>query len=262
MSRSPATYETNLSRFRAADRRAASQDRRAALRPRGLGGRHLRRDQPAQQEKPATDQGDLQQAFLVADRAGGASSAAAVHARLHRRHVHRFPRAARRPQLRRRPGDRRRPGALQRRAVHGHRPPEGPRHQGEDLPQLRHAAAGGLPQGAAAHEARREVRPAAVHVHRYAGRLSRHRRRGARAVGGHRPQPLRNGRPAHADHRHHHRRRRLRRRARDRHRRHHADAAVRDLLGDLARRLRIDPLEVGQARRRRPRKRSASPRHG
>ena len=25
-------------------------------------------------------------------------------------------------------------------AVHGHRPSEGPRHQGEDLPQLRHAA--------------------------------------------------------------------------------------------------------------------------
>ena len=33
----------------------------------------------------------------VADRAGRAASAAAVHARLYRRHVHRFPRAARRP---------------------------------------------------------------------------------------------------------------------------------------------------------------------
>ena len=61
----------------------------------------------------------------------------------------RVPRAARRPPLRRRSGDRRRPRALRRRAVHGHRPPEGPRHQGEDAPQLRHAAARGLPQGAA-----------------------------------------------------------------------------------------------------------------
>ena len=52
--------------------------------------------------------------------------------------------------LRRRSGDRRRPRALQRQAVHGDRPPEGPRHQGKDPPQLRHAAARGLPQGAAA----------------------------------------------------------------------------------------------------------------
>ena len=37
---------------------------------------------------------------VVADRAGGAAPAAAVHARLHRRHVHRLSRAARRPQLR------------------------------------------------------------------------------------------------------------------------------------------------------------------
>ena len=131
-------------------------------------------------------------------------------------HVHRFPRAARRPRVRRRPRDRRRPRALQRPAVHGDRPPEGPRHQGEDLPQLRHAAARGLSQGAAADEARREVRPAAVHVHRHARRLPRHRRRGARPVRGDRPQPLRDGRAARADHRHRHRRRRLGRRARDR----------------------------------------------
>ena len=77
-----------------------------------------------------------------------------------------------------------------------------------------------------------------------------HRRRGARAVGSDRPQPLRDGRAAHADHRDGHRRRRLRRRARDRDRRRHADAAVRDLLGDLARRLRVDPLEVRRARAR------------
>ena len=40
----------------------------------------------------------------------------------------------------RRRRDRRRPGALQRRAVRRHRPPEGPRHQGKDRAQLRHAA--------------------------------------------------------------------------------------------------------------------------
>ena len=38
------------------------------------------------------------QAHVVADRAGRAPPAAPVHARLHRRHVHRFPRTARRPQ--------------------------------------------------------------------------------------------------------------------------------------------------------------------
>ena len=75
-----------------------------------------------------------------------------------------------------------------------------------------------------------------------------HRRRGARPVGGDRPQPLRDGRAARADHRHRDRRRRLRRRARDRHRRRHADAAVRDVLGDLARGLRVDPVEVRRAR--------------
>ena len=46
-----------------------------------------------------------------------------------------------------------------------------------------------------------------------------------------------------ADHHHHHRRGRLRRRARDRGGRPGADAAVRDLFGDLARGLRLDPVE-------------------
>ena len=150
------------------------------------------------EEKPAAYEGHLQQADGVADRAGRAPSAAAVHARLHQRHVHRLPRAARRSHVRRRSGDHRRPRPLQRRALHGDRPPEGPRHEGEDPPQLRHAAARGLPQGAAPHEARGEVRPAAVHVRRHARRLSRHRRRGARPVGGDRPQPLRDGGAARA----------------------------------------------------------------
>mgnify|MGYP003694203969 CR=1 FL=1 len=50
----------------------------------------------------------------------------------------------------RRSRDRRRPRALQRQAVHGARPPEGPRHQGKIYRNFRHAAAGGLPQGVAA----------------------------------------------------------------------------------------------------------------
>ena len=243
-----AAHETDLPRFRAADRRSAGQDRRAALRPRGLGGGHLRRDQPPAEEEPAAHQGDLRQALGVADRAGRPAPAAALHARLPRRDVQRFPRAARRPLVRRRPRDRRRPRALQRPALRGDRPAEGARHQGEDPPQLRHAAPGGLPQGAAPHEARREIRAAAVHVHRHARRLPRHRRRGARPVRGHRPQPLRNGRAARADHRHGDRRGRLRRRARHRGRRRHADAAVRHLLGDLAGGLRVDPVEIGGAR--------------
>ena len=40
------------------------------------------------------------------------------------------------------------------------RAPEGARHEAEDLPQLRHAEARGLPQGDAGDGARREVRPA------------------------------------------------------------------------------------------------------
>ncbi len=62
------------------------------------------------------------------------------------------------------------------------------------MPQAR-----GLPQGAAPDEAGREIRPAGVHLRRHAGRLSRHRRRGTRPVGGDRPQPVRDGRAAGAD---------------------------------------------------------------
>ena len=50
---------------------------------------------------------------------------------------------------------------------------EGRRHQGEDLPQLRLRAAGGLPQGAARDAAGREVPPADHRVRRHAGGVSR-----------------------------------------------------------------------------------------
>ena len=155
------------------------------------------------------DQGDLLQPDALAGDADRAPPAAALHAGLRQRDLHRLPGDARRPRLRRRPVDRRRAGALQRPGLHGARPPEGPRHQGARPAQLRHGAARGLPQGLAADEDGREVRPAGVHLRRHAGRLPRHRRRGARPVRGHRPQHLRDGAARGADHHHHHRRRRL-----------------------------------------------------
>ena len=48
----------------------------------------------------------------------------------------------------------------------------------------------GYRKGAATDASRREVRPAADHVDRYGGRLSRHRRRGARPERGDRAQPV------------------------------------------------------------------------
>ena len=160
----------------------------------------------------------------LADFAAGPPSAAAVHARLPRPDLRRIPRTRRRPRLRRRRRDRRRPGPHRRPRLHGDRPAEGPRHQEQDPAQLRHAAPRGLSQGAAPDEDGRTLRPAAVHLHRHARRLSGHRRRGTRPVRSDRAQPAGNGRAAHPGHLHGDRRRRLRRRAGDRRRRPHADA--------------------------------------
>ena len=85
--------------------------------------------------------------------------------------------------------DRGRPGARGRTPGDGHRPPEGPRHQVQGAPQLRHAASGGLPQGAAPDEDGRTLRPARAHLHRHARRLPRRRRRGARPERSDRAQP-------------------------------------------------------------------------
>ena len=101
-------------------------------------------------------------------RAGGAEREASVHARLHPALLHRLHRAARRPAVPRRRGDRRRLGATRRRDGDGDRPPARPRHQGEPAAQLRHAAPGGISQGAPPDEAGREVPRAGVHVHRHA----------------------------------------------------------------------------------------------
>ena len=77
---------------------------------------------------------------------------------------------------------------------------------------------------------------------RHLGRLPGHRGRGARPGGGHRPLDRGVPRSAGAAGRHHHRRRRLGRRHRAGRRRPGADAGARDLLGDLARGLRVDPV--------------------
>ena len=104
--------------------------------------------------------------------------------------------------------------------VHGDRPPEGPRHQGKDPAQLRHAAPGGLPQGAAPDEARGEVRlPVFTFVDTpgaYPG-IGAEERGQSEAIGRNLyvMAELRG-----ADHRHRDRRGRLGRRARDRRRRH------------------------------------------
>ena len=102
---------------------------------------------------------------------------------------------------------------LPRRAVRRDRPSEGAEHQGEDPPQLRPAASRGVPQGAAGHEARREVQPAHLHLHRHPGRLSRCRRGRAGTGRGHRREPARDGRAAGAGDRQRDRGRGERRRA-------------------------------------------------
>ncbi len=213
-------------------------------------------------QEPAAHARHLFQPHALAGDADRAPPAAALHAGLRQRDLHRVPGTARRPPLRRRPVHRRRPGALQRPGLHGAGPPEGPRHQGAHGAQLRHVAPRGLPQGAAADEAGREVRPAGVHLRRHARRLPRHRRRGARPVRGHRPQHLRDGAAGGAHRQHHHRRGRLRRRAGHQRGRPGADAAVLGLLGDLARGLRVHPVEDLRAGAATPPRRWASPRTG
>jgi hypothetical protein len=80
-------------------------------------------------------------------------------------------------------------------------PPEGARHEAEDLPQLRLRAPRRIPEGAAGHAARRQVQPADHRVHRHAGRLSG---RGVRRTGGrrgHRAEPPRDDDARGPDHR-------------------------------------------------------------
>ena len=186
-----AHYGNEFPGLRSADRRAGSEDRRAEVRLQRRRGEHRRGDRAPARQEPRADDQHLLQPDAVADRAARASSAAAVHARLHQRDLHRLPGAARRPHVRGRSRHRRRPGAARRPAGDDHRPAEGPRHQGARAPQLRHAEAGGLSQGAAPDAHGRALPAAADHVHRHVGRLSGRRRRGARPERGDRAQPVR-----------------------------------------------------------------------
>ena len=126
----------------AAHRRARSRDRDAAA-PRRDGARR---------------------ALPRRSRRGSACSSRAIPSRpgprgLHPAPVHRLRRDSRRPPVRRRPRDHDRLRRLQGPAGAARRPRQGRRHEGEDLPELRLRAAGGLPQGAARDAAGREVPP-------------------------------------------------------------------------------------------------------
>jgi len=87
------------------------------------------------------------------------------------------------------------------------RPPEG-RDTKEKICAISACPSPGLPQGAAPDEARREVLAAGVHLRRHA-RAYPGSTRGARAVGSHRPQSVRDGAAAHPGHRQRDRRGRL-----------------------------------------------------
>ena len=245
--------KTTLPRFRAARRRAGSEDRGASLRAERVGGRHLGRDRPAEQEEPAAHQGHLLGPDALAGDADRAPSAAPVHARLRRPRCSPTSRSCTATA----------PSPTTSRSSAGWRASTASLHglghqKGRDTKEraLRNF---GMSRPEGYRKALRLMKLAekfGLPVFTFVdtpGAYPGHRRRGARPVGGDRPQHLRDGAARGADHRHDHRRGRLGRRARDQRRRPAADAAVLDLLGDLARRLRLDPVEdAPSARPRRP----------
>ena len=167
-------HEADLPRLRAADRRAAGQDRRAALRPRGLGRRHLRRDQPAAEEEPAAHPRHLRQAdrrgrsrWSRAIRSGRTRSTTSTACSATSANCTATAATPTTP----RSSAASRASTAQPCMVIGHQ-------KGRDTKEKIHRnfgmpRPGGLPQGAAADEARREVRAAAVHLRRHPGRVSR-----------------------------------------------------------------------------------------
>ena len=187
--------------LRAPAARARATDRRDQAGGRRNRGRRREGNRPARAQARGAARRDLPQPDADAARAGGPPPAAALHPRLPAHGVQRLRGAARRSPVPRRSRDRRRVGAPRRRERHGHRPPEGPRHQGKPAAQLRHGPSRGIPQGAAAVAPRGKVRRAGHHAHRHPRGLPRPRRRGARPGGSDRPQPARDGRAAHPDHR-------------------------------------------------------------
>ncbi len=122
------------------------------------------------------------------------------------------------------------------------RAPEGAGHQADDPPQLRHAQARGLPEGAARYAARRAFRQAGTHLRRHARCLPRPRRRGAGPGRGHRGEPARDGSHQGSDHRHDHGRGGKRRGTRHRRGRSGQHARALDLLGHLSRGVCVHPL--------------------
>ena len=145
--------------------------------------------------------------------------------------------------LRRRPGDhgRARPRLGGRKVMLiGHE--KGNDTESRTQAQFRHGQARGLSQGDPPDGAGRALRPAGGDAGRHLGRVSRGRGRGARPGRGDRP--LDRGMPgaAGADGRGDRRRGRLGRRGRAGQRRARADVRARGLFGDLARRLRLDPV--------------------
>ena len=156
--------------------------------------------------------------------------------------IHGVHAARRRPQVRRGRGDRRRLRPLPRREHLRHRPREGLDHRKPAQAQFRHGAAGGLSQGRAADGDGRPLRPAGAGAGRHRGRLSRHRRRGARPGRGDRALDRRLPQSGRAQCRGDPRRRRLGRRRRDRHRQPGADAGAFDLHRDLAGGRGLDPV--------------------
>ena len=235
--------EPQLPRIRSTARRTRSQDPGAAPRQPRTGFQYRGRDRQAAGQAEDAHGGNLPQPDAMAGGPACATSGAAVHPRLHQGHVRGVPRAGRRPCLCRGCRHCRRPCPHQWPRRGHHRPSERPRHQDQDPPQFRHAAPGRLSQGLAPDETGRALQAAAADLHRHPWRLSWRRCRRARPVGGHCPQPDRDGRAEGADPLHRDWRGRLGWRAGHRRRRPHQHAAVFDLLGDLAGRLCLDSLE-------------------
>ena len=151
--------ENHLPGFRAADRGARAEDRGAALRAGRQRGRHLRRRSSGCRRRAASSprrstassrRGRSRRSRAIRSAPTRSTTSNAICTDFEEMHGDRS--FADDPAI---VGG---PRALQRPERDGDRPPEGPRHQRQDLPQLRHAAPRGLPQGAAAHEARGEVR--------------------------------------------------------------------------------------------------------
>ena len=165
------TREHRRRQLRGTDPPAAPADRGAL----GAPGRRRApaRDREAAREAGAGLPGDLREPDALAEDARRAPPRAPVSARLRRGSDVGLRRAPRRPEVRRRRRGRRRLRTLPREAGGGRRSPEGAGHEGEDPPQLRHAAPRGLPQGAARDGARREVRAPDPLLRRHRRRLSR-----------------------------------------------------------------------------------------